>query len=306
MKTKQLLALLLICGASLMQSQTTLNRRVNASLDDHEEHITGSVPQTNTLGSMDAGSSDLELGNEKVANDPQLVGVRFTSITIPANAIINSAYIQFTVDDISKNTDPCVLTIQAEDNVNPATFNDNNFCLTSRTLAAASVTWNVSGSTWSVVGSAGTDQRTADIKSLVQYLVNKSGWTPGNAMAFYIKGHGTREVESYDGDAAKAPELVIQYNSGATGIHEENMPLSANIYPNPSKGSFNVSVNILSPSDVNISIYDLNGRIVEEHSAANAAAGQFTYTSAARLNPGMYFVKVEANNMHQFVKLIAE
>jgi hypothetical protein len=307
MKTKQLLASLLIGSASLMLGQTTFTVRVNASLDDHEERINGSVPQTGTIGNMDSGSSDLELGNEKAAADPQLVGMRFNGITVPANANIVNAYIQFTVDDIGKNTDPCVLTVYAEDNSNPVTFSDNPFSLTTRTLLTSSVVWTVSGASWGTVGSAGVDQRTSDIKTLVQALVNKAGWAPGNSMAFFVKGNGTREVESYDGDAPNAPLLMIQYNTIATGLNEQlNERKAASVYPNPFQKAFSLSVEVYTPSDLNISVYDLTGKLVEEKNVGRVDAGTYKYTSTSELLSGMYFVKVQANNKQEMIKIISE
>jgi hypothetical protein len=300
-----LLTLLFAGSFSLAFGQTTLSVSVNSSLDDHEEWIAG-PNQSNVVGDMDAASSDLELGQESANADPQLVGMRFTNVTIPANATIVNAYIQFAVDATAKNTDPCVLTVQTEDNINPATFSDNPFSLTSRTLMPGTVTWNVSGASWATVGSAGPDQRTSDIKSLVQALVNKAGWASGNAMAFYIKGTGTREVESFDGDVpAKAPMLVVQYNT-ATGINEVREKLQVSAYPNPFKSSFNLSVELHAPSDVNVSVYDLTGKVVEEKSVENAGTGTFRYTSGKQLTPGMYFVKVQAGDKQQTIKIIAE
>jgi len=55
------------------------------------------------------------------------------------------------------------------------------------------------------------------LKNIVQSLVNGAGWASGNAMAFYINGTGTREVESFDGDGPKAPLLVIEYLGGTSG-----------------------------------------------------------------------------------------
>jgi hypothetical protein len=66
-----------------IQAQTVLSVRVSAAEDDLEEYIPG-PNQTKTLGSLDPGSSDLELGAESADNkDPQLVGVRFRNIEIP-------------------------------------------------------------------------------------------------------------------------------------------------------------------------------------------------------------------------------
>ena len=201
---------------------TSINKRIAAASDDLEEYVSNGTPSVGKIiGNMDVGSSDLEFGCESAAGDSQLVGLRFTDLNVPAGAIIQNAYIQFTVDAINKNTNPCVVTIKAEDAINPVTFSDTaKFGLSSRPKTAETITWNVNtSSTWSAVGSATPDQRTPSLKNLVQTLVNKPGYAKGNSMAFYLTGSGVREVEAFDGDAPKAALLVIDYlgDSSASG-----------------------------------------------------------------------------------------
>ena len=308
-KLKTFFFLFFIGSSSFIYGQTTLSVRVNSGLDDHEERISGSVSQTGTLGNMDAASDDLELGNELPTADPQLVGLRFTNITIPKFATIVSAYIQFAVDGTSKNLDPSSLSVRAEDNANPSTFSNNPFSLSTRTLAAGSISWNVSGTTWTTIASAGVDQRTPELKSLLQPLVFKSTWVSGNAMAFFIKGSGTHEVESFEGDPLLAPELVVTYSvagSGTTSVTEWDRISSVSVYPNPFKNEFNLNVEVHTPSDLSISVYDLMGKLMEEKNVAQIGIGTFSYTSNSDLTPGMYFVKVKVNNKEEVVKLISE
>jgi len=79
----------------------------------------------------------------------------------------------------------------------------------------------VTGSTpWGSVGAAGTDQRTADLTSIVQEIVSRPGWNSGNAMAFIITGSDStkRVAEAYDGDAAGAPLLYVEYSTDASAV----------------------------------------------------------------------------------------
>ena len=209
---KQILTMLLLVSSMSIFAQKTIQIRVSNANDDLEEFIPGSN-QTKPLGSMDAGSSDLELGSESANNkDPQLVGIRFVGIQIPKNALITKAYIQFTVDTTSKNSDPSELYIYAENADNPRTFSpDTLFNLSSRSKLNDSIFWKIQDASWKTAGVAGQDQRTSDLSRLVQALVNREGWNVGNSMAFYIKGKGTREAESADDEASKAPLLVIEY-----------------------------------------------------------------------------------------------
>ncbi len=199
---------------------TAISKRIAAASDDLEEYVSVGNPSTSKiLGNNDVGSSDLEFGWESAAGDEQLVGLRFTDLSVPAGAIIQNAYIQFTVDATSKNTNPCVVNIKAEDNANPLTFSDTTrYGMSSRPKLMDSTQWTVSnGGTWNTVGSATADQRTPNLKNLVQTLVNKNGWNKGNAMAFYLNGTGVREVEAFDGDAPKAAQLVIEFLGDTTG-----------------------------------------------------------------------------------------
>ncbi|MCU0417198.1 MAG: DUF839 domain-containing protein [Cytophagaceae bacterium] len=192
-------------------SQNVLSVRINSASDDMEEYVAG-TNQTKTVGSMDPGSSDLELGNEATTGDPQLVGLRFTNITIPKGALVTKATIQFTVDAISKNTDPCNVQIVGEANDNTITFNSlNSGDLSARPKTTANVSWAVTGSSWATVGSATDDQETPDIKTIIQEIIDRSGWAAGNALSLYIFGTGTREVESFEGSSAQAALLSIEY-----------------------------------------------------------------------------------------------
>lgn len=184
--------------------RNTVEKRVATADDDLEEWLTGT-----SVGQVDNGSSDLELGSESAGNaSPQIVGVRFPGIRVQPGRIITRAYIEFEEDAVAKNTDPCVLTIRAETSANPAPFALVNNSLSGRTKTADSITWTIPVGTLAAVDEKG---RTSDITPLVQLYVDNAGWVAGNAMAFYITGTGTREVESYDGEPGAAPLLHIEY-----------------------------------------------------------------------------------------------
>jgi 3',5'-cyclic AMP phosphodiesterase CpdA len=190
----------------------TAKFQIKQASDDLEEYIAPSTGQTQskTLGSYDWTSSDLELGCESAGNkDPQLVGVRFAGINIPKNTTIKKAYLEFELDSKDKQTDPCDLTIVAEDSDNPVTFEEKNLVLSSRPKTSASIEWKIPSTAFTVVDSK---YQTSDITALVQANVNRAGWTSGNAMAFYIKGTGLREVESFEGESTAAATLVVEYD----------------------------------------------------------------------------------------------
>jgi hypothetical protein len=184
--------------SGLAYAQQSITVQVNTASDDLEEWIAG-PNQTKVVGTLDDGSSDLELGTEAANNfDPQVVGVRFTGIAIPKGALITRAYLQFQVDNTNKNTNPCNIWIKAQNSENPLTFATTPFNISSRPALNDSVFWGIPTGSWNAVGQNGPDQRSADISTLVQQLVNLSGWNSGNAMAFFLTGTGLREAESFD------------------------------------------------------------------------------------------------------------
>ncbi len=59
--------------------------------------------------------------------------------------------------------------------------------------------------------------QTPNIKGIVQEIIDRDGWTSGNAMAFMIDGTGTRRAISFDSNSSAAPLLHVDYTD-ASGI----------------------------------------------------------------------------------------
>lgn len=145
-------------------------------LDDVEEHL-----NPEKLGDMDTGSSDLELAYEdEDMGDPQLVGLRFTNVTIPTDSPITEAWVQFQVDETKGGTLPVNLIIQGELNPDPNAFSGDANDISSRPRTATSVQWSVPN--WENVGDSGPAQTTVNIAPILQELIDQDGWASGNAM----------------------------------------------------------------------------------------------------------------------------
>ncbi len=206
--------------ASFVSNGTyTVVSGVKAASDDMEEWITG-----DELGQLDYNSSDLELGLEKpdkTDTKPQYVGIRFADLGIPAGATITSAYIQFTVDEEKSPANPFTVKIVAEDSANTTTFNNGDATtgsqvkndISTRATTSESVVWALDGdeTLWTTEGVCGEYQKTPDLSTLIQTIVDKDGWASGNAMSFIITGTGNRTAISFDKDPTKAPVLYATY-----------------------------------------------------------------------------------------------
>ena len=83
--------------------------------------------------------------------------------------------------------------------------------------------------------------------------------------------------------------------SYTTGVRNNAVSNSINalLYPNPSKGDFNISVTLKSNSDINVSVIDLTGKTVI-YSSNNFSAGMNTINiNNSGLVSGLYIVKIE-------------
>ncbi|MCE7984833.1 MAG: hypothetical protein DYG89_26980 [Caldilinea sp. CFX5] len=169
--------------------------RVAASEDDAEQRSNSKADLT---------SSDLELVTDSAV---QIVGMRFRNVVIPKGATITNAYLQFQTDETDSRQ--LNLFIQGEASDNGAAFAATTNNLSVRPRTAAVVNW--APAPWSTVGAAGPDQQTPNLAAVVQEIVNRPGWQPGNAIVILITGTGKRTAESYNGAPAAAPLLYIEY-----------------------------------------------------------------------------------------------
>ncbi|HEY7444940.1 MAG TPA: choice-of-anchor D domain-containing protein [Vicinamibacterales bacterium] len=177
---------------------TTVQVRVAASSDDAEEDVlTGAVSLT---------SGDLELVDD---GGVQIVGMRFNGIAVPPGATILDARIQFQVEQTSSTATS--LTIQAQAADSASTFTTAIGSLSMRSKTTAAVPWVPVA--WTVVGAAGPEQRTPDLKPIIQEIVNRPGWASGNSLAVLITGTGKRVAESYNGLPGGAPLLTVEFTT---------------------------------------------------------------------------------------------
>jgi len=194
--------------------ETTVSAQVNDGNDDAEE---------GESGAMYLNSSDLELvyDSYQSANN-QTVGIRFEGLGIPQGATIENAYVQFTVDET--NSESTNLTIKGHDVDNSPTFTSSDNNISSRATTSASVNW--SPAAWNSTGQAGSDQQTPELKSIVQELVNRLGWSQASALSLIITGTGERTAEAYNGSSSSAPIIYVTYTTDDQGGGDDGLVCS--------------------------------------------------------------------------------
>lgn len=177
-------------------STAVLNIPITASADDAEEAASGSVSRNN---------GDLELALDAT---PQTVGLRFQSVSVPQGATILSAYVQFRADE--KSSTAVTLTIEGQATDSAGTFTTAAFGISSRPRTAADATW--SPDPWTLIGESGPKQRTTDLSSVLQEIVDRAGWN-GGALVLIVTGNGAgkRTAESFNAGASLAPVLHVDF-----------------------------------------------------------------------------------------------
>ena len=116
-----------------IEDNKSISMMLSAASDDTEEYVDG-PNQTETVGSNDFGSSDLEFNSERDGmTRPQAVAVRFDNVQIQKGATVKNAYVQFTVDEAAKNDGECSVDILVEANENASTFDGTDSLVANRT-----------------------------------------------------------------------------------------------------------------------------------------------------------------------------
>ena len=160
-----------------------------------------------TPPTMDLGSSDLELGMEVGL---QQVGMRFINLAIPKESIIVNANIQFSCDEASSSA--LTLIIEGEASNNPAIFDNGSSNISSRVRTTNNVSWVPEP--WTVIQRRSDAEKTPDISSIIQEIVNRETYQPTDGIVIFIEstgGAGKRTAESSNGTASDAPTITIGY-----------------------------------------------------------------------------------------------
>lgn len=96
------------------------------------------------------------------------------------------------------------------------------------------------------------------------------------------------------------PDLQMALNNGLSIVEFQNQQFDFNIYPNPIFDK--ITLNIANDEVVNISIYDLLGKMVKQ--------AELTYSSpdlnVSSLSNGIYIAKLQSGNISKSIKLIKE
>jgi PKD repeat protein len=96
--------------------------------------------------------------------------------------------------------------------------------------------------------------------------------------------------------------------SGTVGLEELESSIGLSIYPNPTSSSSTLEFSSPVDAKVNVSVYDVTGRIVEasDFNAAASNTTKYQVNKNSSLKAGIYFVSLTLNNQKITKKLIVE
>lgn len=260
---------------------------------------------------------DLDAGWEGAPEDQNILttGMRFRNIQIPKGAIIDSAFIQVWSHEGKSAEDVARILIVGDDDDNPPTYTEDAL-ISTRPQTDESVLWEVA-EVWEIW----EKYQTPDIGAIVQEIIERGNWQPGNAIAFSLLGmnqglsdfENAREFESFEnisdpedgGDGQNHPErrpkLVVYFSSATTSLidfsGQEVKDLK--VYPNPT-GSGEVTIELDRDDSAVIQLFNANGQLVK----SAIAYGKYISFSTAKLAGGMYVLKATQDQQVYAQKLV--
>jgi hypothetical protein len=258
----------------------TVDIPIRSGSDDGQEQI-----GTTSNGFTDLESADNELGNTNgTAANAVLTGLRFVNMPIPNASTIESARIQFSVDEINQagHSVAASYVVAGQRAGNAPAFVHGNvagagkFNISSRTPTTATVPWN-NVPVWTTVRDEGPAQLTPNLAPILQEIVSLPDWARGNAAVFTIKNAagnlGRRTAEAIDGRIP--PYLRVTYRTPG-----------ANVAPIVSAGS-NLAVTLPGVASLTGTVTDdgkPNGTVTTTWSKVNGP-GTVSFADARRSAP---------------------
>ncbi len=135
-------------------------------------------------------------------------------MAIPPAATIEQAWVQFETDELQ--TGAAALTLEGQTTPQAPTFQAAANNVSGRPRTAASIAW--SPVPWTLVGEQGPNQRTPSLVNVIQELVDAGSWASGDPVVLIVTGSGRRTARSFDGEAAGAPLLHVEYAGSGNGL----------------------------------------------------------------------------------------
>ncbi len=197
--------LLFLLGLAASSSATTVTLTVQADEDDAQETGYGGASWDNS-GDYYLRVVQWSSGNEKHS------GFRFSGATIPNGATINSATFKPYLSTAVNDDLYCKIYGEAVNSSYDFSYTQS-VVSRSRTTAYTAISVNSQGAGW----------KNYDVRSAVQEIVNRAGWSSGNALTLLMIGNTNstyKEAQFYSVGGGVGAQLVVDYTPPAPNLNQ--------------------------------------------------------------------------------------
>ncbi|MFT5403707.1 MAG: hypothetical protein ACI9DF_002545 [Verrucomicrobiales bacterium] len=148
------------------------------------------------------------ISNEDVLPlDGTQVALHFRDVQLPPHVTIGRAYLQLAAGTADSNTG--TVTIRVDRRADSPPLVDADDPLDERPWLERSILWELAP--WVFPGSRLTSERSPDLSSLLQALVDQENWQTGGALTFLLEGSADRAMAAFERNPQLAARLVIRY-----------------------------------------------------------------------------------------------
>ena len=189
----------------------TITAIITSASDDAEDPVGNS--------NTDISGTHLQIVNDWSGD--QTIGLRFSDITIPNGSVVDQATIQFTSVTGGFSIGFCDLNISGHYIGNTPTFEEVPNNITSRVVTSTAVNWQPPE--WLMGGEQSEKQRTPNLKSVVQEIIDHPEWEQNNALAFIINGTGVRGAHAFETLGGTPAQLILEVKMSAPTEEVSNL-----------------------------------------------------------------------------------
>lgn len=125
----------------------------------------------------------------------------------------------------------------------------------------------------------------------VVYTGSTTASSQNPKMQFNTAGDYTIELIATNGTGSDAETKINYIHVGTSGISEFNLNQMIAVYPNPSKGVFNLSVSLDKAQDLSIKVYSLIGSLVYEKEYSKAEKSVYPIDLSGK-GDGAYLIRI--------------
>ena len=121
-------------------------------------------------------------------------------------------------------------------------------------------------------------------------------WSTGfTGQSVIVYSSGTYSVTVTDENGCQGADAIAIDNLWPTGTEERSLDASINVFPNPSNGTFSLSISELRGSSLTVNVYNAAGQVALNHSFERLSG---SFTTNLDMNPwpgGIYLLEVRTN-----------